>query len=499
MAAAAQAPYLMALARIPGRIEAENYDIGGQGIAYHDNDPQSNTGNRYRTAEGVDIEVCEDTGNGYNVGWTLNREWLAYTVSVDSSGIYDLRLRAATESFGTQFHFELDNRPLTAISAGVNTGGWQNWQDIVINDVVLEEGKHVLKLHFDANDLNTNYFEFYNFRSLEAAEFNIISAKTSQDGNQIIATFNKQLSGPLPASPAGFAVSVDQNNREIANYEIDTTGYQIILMLDEEIVSRDEVLLTYSGGEITAIDNSILTAFTDLLIENRVISAVPGKIEAEDFSLNMGFELENTTDTGGGQNLGFANNGDYVEYLLNVQHGGTYSVNYRVASAFNGGDIRTELISDDSTWVLHNVSFPLTGGWQTWTTVSSNASIPEGRFTLRIMVVSTKEFNLNWFSFDIITALDDQERIVNGFNLYQNYPNPFNPSTTISYALEKQSKVRLEIFNVLGQKVKTLVNQKQPAGQYKVNFAAQDLVSGVYLYRLKTADFVKTRKMILMK
>ncbi len=85
------------------------------------------------------------------------------------------------------------------------------------------------------------------------------------------------------------------------------------------------------------------------------------------------------------------------------------------------------------------------------------------------------------------------------FALNQNYPNPFNPSTAISYQLSAQSKVELKIFDVLGREVQTLVNEIQNAGQYKVNFNASNLPSGIYIYQIKADNFIQSKKMMLVK
>src|SRR3990172_4876610 len=85
------------------------------------------------------------------------------------------------------------------------------------------------------------------------------------------------------------------------------------------------------------------------------------------------------------------------------------------------------------------------------------------------------------------------------FNLYQNYPNPFNPSTTIQFALPKESFTKLEIFNALGEKVSTLVSETISAGTYKYEWNAKDLSSGIYFYRLSTENYVQTKKLLLMK
>jgi hypothetical protein len=100
--------------------------------------------------------------------------------------------------------------------------------------------------------------------------------------------------------------------------------------------------------------------------------------------------------------------------------------------------------------------------------------------------------------------LNTEKILPERFTLFQNTPNPFNPSTFISFELPCQSPVRLDIFNILGQKVITLINKTLPAGRYEVNFDGRDsrgkvLASGVYLYRLEAGEFAQSMKMTLLK
>jgi len=85
------------------------------------------------------------------------------------------------------------------------------------------------------------------------------------------------------------------------------------------------------------------------------------------------------------------------------------------------------------------------------------------------------------------------------FYLYQNYPNPFNPTTFISYELKTSSFITLRVFDLNGKEVTTLINKKQSAGSYTIEFNASSLSSGIYFYSLQTESYTETKKMILVK
>ncbi|MBN2524727.1 MAG: cellulase family glycosylhydrolase [Bacteroidales bacterium] len=153
---------------IPGRIYATDYDMGRQGIAYSDVDYQRisegqtwNNGGAYRN-DGVDIESCTDNiaGNGYNVGWTSVGEWMNYTVHIDSSAAYTLKLRYASDNALTNLHFELDGVDITGTIEVPSTGGWFDWITYTKTNVILEKGAHSLTAHIDYGGCNLNYFQF---------------------------------------------------------------------------------------------------------------------------------------------------------------------------------------------------------------------------------------------------------------------------------------------------------------------------------------------------
>jgi hypothetical protein len=101
----------------------------------------------------------------------------------------------------------------------------------------------------------------------------------------------------------------------------------------------------------------------------------------------------------------------------------------------------------------------------------------------------------------------NEEVKIYSFNLEQNYPNPFNPSTSIQYTVGSRQFVILKIYDVLGNEIATLVNEKKPAGSYTVEFNGANLTSGIYFYQLRAVDpesssgqsFVETKKMVLLR
>ncbi|MCU0332146.1 MAG: T9SS type A sorting domain-containing protein [Ignavibacteriaceae bacterium] len=102
------------------------------------------------------------------------------------------------------------------------------------------------------------------------------------------------------------------------------------------------------------------------------------------------------------------------------------------------------------------------------------------------------------FEYDGLLGVEDELHSFT-YKLEQNYPNPFNPSTTIMYFIPVSSFVILKVFDILGNEISSLVNEEKSEGNYVVEFDAASLPSGIYFYRLQTANYIETRKMILIK
>lgn len=154
-----QVPYKGVPWPIPGRIEAENYDMGGEGVGFHELDGFGLT-NYYR-GDRVDVEQNND---GYHVAYILKGEWLVYTVNVLNTGTYDFKINAsnfALQSPGQKFmHIEINDIDVTGPVLIPDTEGWYSFQTVDVPGIFLAEGLQIMKVVFDSDEMNLDYVEF---------------------------------------------------------------------------------------------------------------------------------------------------------------------------------------------------------------------------------------------------------------------------------------------------------------------------------------------------
>ena len=141
---------------LPGKVEAEYYNKGKNGLSYFDTD-EANQGGAYRPNEPVDVEKCTDGGAGFNVGWIADGEYLRYIVSIGEAGLYDLSFRVASQNSGT-INFTFTGQAVSGLVTAPTTGGWQTWQTVTAESVELTAGIDTVQLTFTGS-FNLNYFE----------------------------------------------------------------------------------------------------------------------------------------------------------------------------------------------------------------------------------------------------------------------------------------------------------------------------------------------------
>jgi endoglucanase len=491
---------------IPGIIQATDYDLGPNGSAYFDRDVATyhsstgnyiswNTGWAHRN-DGVDIELCEDTvnANGYSVGWIDNNEWMQYEINIDSTAVYDVNIRVATQNSGGYFHLMLDGADICASLPVQATGGWYNWQSLIVNNIVLDSGVHKLKFYADNETFNLNSMEFSIAGSTTDLATTFVSGKTQNDTTIEIA-LNKSLQTPLPEVISDFIIYINSTPVNINSISpaLDNTR-AVIITINEQMDSKSEIKASYTGNQIFAQDGTVLSAFSmkDILNTIPVIHNIPGKIEAEDYYFQSGISTETTTDIGGGLNIGYTDIGDYMDYYVTVSESDSYIVNYRIASLENNGQLELQLVdSNGQATTLHTAGFSATGGWQNWTTASRSVYLPEGYHTLRLLITQPL-FNLNWLEFINPTSTKNLKYEDN----IKIYPNPCKGIFTIEMNTIQDEILEIKILNSLGREMIKKELKAQP-GSYSISFDLTGYPSGIYYMQVLTGERNITKKIII--
>lgn len=503
-----QKPYHGTPFTIPGIIEAEDFDYGGEGLAYHDVDYKNN-GGTYRNEEGVDIEPCSE--GGYNVGWIAEGEWLEYTVNVQTAGSYSVAIRLASVSEESRFHFEVNDVDVTGPQVLEKTGGWQNWKTKTITGVSLQAGKQVIKFVSEGDNYNFNYIVFVNenvFAEFEATPTSGTVPLTTQftdkstgeissylwdfgDGN----TSDIQHPNHTYESIGSFSVSLIVNGSVdsdtlVKNSYINVHHTKPNAMFAADTTSGAPPLTVQFSDSSTGIINSWLWNFGDGDTSN--IQHPEHTYESIDnFSVSL-----IVTGPGGSDTLS-------KNSYINVQHARPRAM---FAADTTSGYIPLEIqFTDSSKGVVTEWSWDFGNGKTSNEKNPSHTYDSVGVYTVKLIVTGPGGEDTfireNYISVLTIVDVDKMSVLPTEYSLGQNYPNPFNPSTRINYSLPENAHVKLAVYDIVGREVATLVNQVMNAGNHSVNFntTVYGLSSGIYIYRMWSNSKVFTKKLVFLK
>ena len=337
------------------------------------------------------------------------------------------------------------------------------------------------------------------FQKTDHADFEFIADTTDTANTLLKVTVTGIESAPNP-----WAIQVASSQNEIkAN-----TGYLFKTRFYVNASNGDETAKINFSTNTVGVHKYGMTVNTGEWIELS-ISENPVVIE-QNVIANVGLHLSHNTQI----------NGDliYIDYIRVIELVSnklpTPTLSFPVDQQENVGTL-TEFSwnrVDSATFyrlqLSGNSSFNSTildtSGIESTVFTISNPLNENTKYYWRIMGISdNEENNSDWsnehvFTTGVRTSIENNS-LPNNYILFQNYPNPFNPNTEIQYALPESNQVTLEVFNSLGQKVMELVNSYKSAGYHREIFDASNLSSGVYLYKLTTASFTKTNKMLLIK
>lgn len=203
---------------------------------------------------------------------------------------------------------------------------------------------------------------------------------------------------------ASFRLSFKQGNTVVYSHTYNlngTNGWQSWQTLTEEMYldhGKYTMVFTVLGDEFN------LNWMNFELIDDSSRLGVPGKIEAENYETQSGLVVSGTTDTGGGQQLGYLDNGDYAKYRVRVDDEGTYILKSRVATDYNDALFSLELEKSDGA--VYNVGFvspESTGGWNSWKTEEQTTTLPQGNYMLKMTSLQSAT-NINWYDFEYVSS-----------------------------------------------------------------------------------------------
>ena len=285
----------------------------------------------------------------------------------------------------------------------------------------------------------------------EIPEFSIEYAEAQEDLSTILLLLNQPLDIDQEINDSHFGVFVNSEEVTISDIEISEENTQVIyISIDEEYSFLDDISVSfYQQTELVSIYNEYLIPFSNYPVYNNVSERIiiPGLVEAEDYVYQEGLSTEVTSDINGGLNIGYTDSGDFADYLVLVTESGDYDINFRAASENQSGSILLQLIDGAEIQNLTQISLPITGGWQSWETVSASTTLNEGSYKLRMKVIQPG-FNLNWIEFDHTgNSMGLNDNFITDFRLY---PNPANDLINLDTQLEN---FKIEIFDLLGKKL----------------------------------------------
>ena len=482
------------LNNIPGVLYASDYDLGPMGYAYSDADYATyhintdnfqawNQGWQYRN-DGVDIENSSDSdGNGFQVGFTNDDEWLLFTVEVQESGFYNIVTRYASTSSGL-FSLELDGFPIVDNIILYNTGSYSNFVNKLTEGIYLPAGTYKLKMKMITGGYNLSSVNFD--ISEEIPEFSIEYAEAEEDLSTILLLLNQPLEIDQGIESSHFGVFINSEEVSISDIEISEENPQVIyISLNDEYNFLDDISVSfYQESELESIFSEFLIPFSQFPVYNNVSERIiiPGYVEAEDFIYQEGLSTEETSDVNGGLNIGYTDIGDFADYLVLVTETGEYDINFRAASENQSGSILLQLISGSDIQNLTQISLPITGGWQSWETVSASTNLTEGSYKLRMKVIQPG-FNLNWIEFDFTgnsMGTDDNE-----IDRIRLFPNPVSEILNIN---TKYQNFKIEIYDMIGKKIFNAENLN--------SINVRDFDDGIYLLKLSFGNYSHSKLFI---
>ena len=393
---------------LPGTLEAENFDAGGDGVTFHDSDTRNEGGTSYRSnGGGVDIVQC--TG-GYAIGYTADGEWLEYTVDVKEAGLYSYDAYASSGVTTSSFNLTIDTAegtqaltPTIAVPC-VKASNWDTYTAIHGRLLLpLEAGKQVIRLNIIGGSCNIDKLVFKHIEVDNGIQIALTADPTPATVNTS-TTLRATVSSPTSAiSQVRFYA-----NNVLLN-TIDAAPFETSFLPVEKGNVAISAIATDADGKESAIAHYSLTVNNKRTAYRGIVS-IPGTFEAENFDQGgEGFTFHDSdgndegstnyrSDNEGvdivqgnnGYVIGYTAANEWLEYTVDVKTAGEYTYEATVSSGSTNSGFSVSLVADGKTTQLFRVSVPQTASnsWDTYKVVTGKVARPleQGQHVLRLTI-----------------------------------------------------------------------------------------------------------------
>src|SRR5215203_1037746 len=456
--------------------------------------PSSTTGSSKIEAEsftamsGIQTEFTQDAGGGLNVGWIEQGDWMDYSVTVASSGTYTVNLRVATPNPGAQLQIKRSDGAVLSTVSLPNTWGWQSWQTISTT-ITLSAGTQTIRVQSSSSQgWNINWLEI-----VGGSSGGNQSPTVNAGGDQTIT---------LPVNSVQLSGSAGDGDGFIASYSWSKLSGPSEGSISNASIANPTVNGLAQGSytfRLTVTDNGGASASDDVVvIVNPSSTTGSSRIEAESFTAMSGVQTEFTQDAGGGLNVGWIEQGDWMDYSVTVASSGTYTVNLRIATPNPGAQLQIKR-SDGA--VLSTVSLPNTWGWQSWQTISTTITLSAGTQTIRVQSSSSQGWNINWLeivggngAITLRSAAPQLSELPVSSSVSL-YPNPVRDVVSLSVDNSGEGRVQVELISLSGAVVKQFSFNKQ-RGVAQKSLSLIGLAKGTYLMKVSMPGWTKSTQLI---
>lgn len=326
--------------------------------------------------------------------------------------------------------------------------------------------------------------------------FEPYTASVSDDGSMVFLDLNDTIDA-ITSTTTDFQVYIDGVGVAITSINHDSgIPERLILHLANPVPSFDSEITTSYDGSGVMSNGMTLQHFTHMYVHNTSVPlgspiAVPGRVEAENYYAMSGISLEPTTDIGGGENVGWISNGDWMKYYLDTQTAGKYEITARIAG-YVGGTLMLDFPSQNKSYSL---TYQPTDGWQIWQNFTTTLDLEAGLHTFKVQA-TTDGFNINYYDFKLIEPILGIEE--NSIHTIDIYPNPVKRQLNIELKFTVPGNLHIGLYDFKGNLVTRLFDGHTSGSGFYQSYAMDpSLKTGMYMIEVQFGSKRYFKKLII--